>query len=299
MTSLLPAAEELERLAGLALHVRRGMGARIGERRFPGHPQPAGTEIEGWAAYTPGDDLRHLEWSALGRLDALFVRRFTAEREVLFHLLIDGSASMDAPPVDGKLAAAHGLAMRLAFVALAAGDAVRIVPLRTGALRPSPVYRHRTRAARVAAFLDDLAAGGSLDLGAGLTSWARRHPRGGVVLVVSDFTIDPEALRPGLVALAARRAEVVLLHVIGASELDPALVFSHALLEDAESAVRHPIALTPSVRARYDALLREHLGALEVVAARTGARYARLVAGASLEDFLTGDLARLGVVRRR
>jgi hypothetical protein len=99
----------------LALRVRRGMGERAGERRFPGRPQAAGIELEAYRPYTPGDDLRHLDWHALGRLDVLLVRRYTAEREVLFHLLVDGSASMDVPADDGKLAAARELAMALGW----------------------------------------------------------------------------------------------------------------------------------------------------------------------------------------
>src|SRR5947208_14529084 len=103
-----PAA--LPSFRGLVLRVRGAMGERLGERRFPGRPQPAGIELEAYSAYAPGDDLRHLDWNAVGRLDALLVRRFTAEREVLVHLLLDCSASMGVPVRDGKLAAARQLA---------------------------------------------------------------------------------------------------------------------------------------------------------------------------------------------
>ena len=52
---------------GLALHVRRGMGERTGDRRFPGRPEASGIELESYSAYAPGDDLRHLDWNAYGR----------------------------------------------------------------------------------------------------------------------------------------------------------------------------------------------------------------------------------------
>src|SRR2546425_8890831 len=113
---------DLSPYEGLALHVRRGMGERAGDRRFPGRPQPSGIELEAYSAYAPGDDLRHLDWNAYGRLDTLLVRRFTAEREVLFHLLVDGSASMGVPARDRKFAVASELALALAYVALSAND---------------------------------------------------------------------------------------------------------------------------------------------------------------------------------
>jgi len=286
----------LARYAGLALHVRRGMGERPGERRFPGRPQPAGSELEAYAAYAPGDDLRHLDWNALGRLDALLVRRFTAEREVLFHLLLDASASMGTPPQ--KLAVACELALALAHIALGGGDAVRIaLPGDGDALRASPVYRHRARTVEAARLLDGVAARGSFGLGAALTAYARAHPRPGAALVVSDFMMAPEEVERGVLALRARRYDVALLHVIAPEELEPA--FARGVLVDVESSATRPMVLTRAALARYQAVLHDHLGALAAIAERTRTLYARVVTGASLEAFVRGELGRLGLVRRR
>src|SRR5207248_6602884 len=184
---------------GLVLRVRGGIGERLGERRFPGRPEASGIEIEAYRTYAPGDDLRHLDWNAFGRLDTLLVRRFTAEREVLVHLLLDCSASMAVPARDGKLAAARQLAMALAQVALAGNDAVRVALLGGGTVpRETPVYRFgwrqgqpATGVARLAAFLAAAEARGAVALGAALEDHARRHPRPGAALVISDFLTDP------------------------------------------------------------------------------------------------------------
>jgi uncharacterized protein (DUF58 family) len=282
----------------LALRVRRGMGERLGERRFPGRPQASGTEVESWNAYAPGDDLRHLDWNAAARLDVLLMRRFTAEREVLFHFLVDRSASMLLPAPDRKRAAADELVLALAWVALAATDAVRVTLLPGDRPpEPSPVYRHRASAHAAAAWLAHAPAGGALDLGAALAEHARRHPRPAATVVVSDFMADPAALEPGVQALRARRHEVVLLQVIGRGELDPDV--GHGELRDVESGATHPIALTSAVRARYQALVAEHEAALAALAVRSEALWARLVSDESVAGFVTGELARLGLVRRR
>jgi len=282
----------------LALHVRRGMGTRIGERRFPGRPQAAGIELEAYRPYTPGDDLRHLDWNALGRLDVLLTRRYVAEREVLFHLLVDCSASMGVPVGDGKLAAGCELATALAWVALGSNDAVRATLLR-GDREPvvSPVHRRRASVVGVGELLASATAAGALDLGAALEVHARRHPAPGAALVISDFMMDPARLERGVLALRARRWEVVLLQVVGARELEPD--FSGGVLKDVESGATHPVALTAAIRRRYQALLVDHLAALGAVAERTRAVYARLVAGARVDEFVAGELGRLGLVRRR
>lgn len=279
---------------GLSLHVRRGMGERPGERRFPGRPQASGVELEAYRAYAPGEDLRHLDWNALARLDALLVRRFTAEREVAFHLLLDTSASMGVPPADDKLGVARELALALAYVALSSNDAVRI------ALLPetvSPVYRQRASVLRAAALLAGARAGGGLDLGTALAAYARREVLPGAAVVVSDLMTAPADVERGVLALRARGFDVVLLHVIGRGELEPD--FGAGLLLDVESGATHAIALDAGVRARYRALLDAHLVALAALAVRTGTVYARLATGTDVRSFVTGELARLGVVRRR
>ena len=284
----------------LALRVRRGLGLRPGEHRFPGHADVSGIELEGHRTYAPGDDLRHLDWNVLGRLDLLLVRRFTAEREVPFHFLLDTSASMAVPAGDGKLAAACALVEALGTIALDAGDAVRVALLGgAGGVRVSPVLRARGRLRWLRAFLGDVGAAGGLDLGAALAAYASRTPDPGATFVVSDFLGDPAGIERGVAALRARRNDVTLLQVLGPTDVEPAKTFQVGLLADAESGETHPMRLTAAVRARYAALLAAHVVSLRALAVRTGADWAQLVAGGSLDAFVRGELVRLGVVRRR
>ena len=44
--------------------------------------------------YTPGDDLKHLDWKVFGRSDRLYVKRYEEETNLEAHLLVDASASM-------------------------------------------------------------------------------------------------------------------------------------------------------------------------------------------------------------
>jgi len=290
----------LESLKRLTLRVRRGMGDRPGDRRFPGRPEPAGIELEAYGAYVPGDDLRHLDWNAVARLDTLLVRRFTAERELVVHLLLDASASMAVPARDGKLAVARELALSLACVALAANDAVRIAVLSgDGAAAVSPVLRARGSLGRAAELLAAVVPGGRLGLGAALEAYAREHPRPGLAIVVSDLMMEPADVERGVQALRARRYEVLLLHVIGAGELDPGRALAGGVLADVETGATHAVALTPAVRACYAELLTAHLGALEALAERNRAVYARLASDASVRDFLALELPRRGILRRR
>jgi uncharacterized protein (DUF58 family) len=282
----------------LRLHARRGTGERIGEHRVPGRPQPGGLEVDAFRPYAPGDDLRHVDWSAAARLDTLVVRRFAAERELRVDLLIDASASMAVPARDGKLDAVRELAMALAWMALASGDTVRLVELAPVPRAPLSL-RHRANAARAASWLAATVARGALDVGAALAAHAREQRVPAVVVVLSDWMAEPAAIEPGLRALRAGRHAVLMLHVIAPGELDPSRDFAHGVLADAESGVTHPVVLRPKIRAGYDALLAAHLTALETLALRHGADYVRFRSDEPMRDVVADRLARVGFVRRR
>jgi len=276
------------------------MGVRSGEHRVPGRTGTEGIEIGGHRPYAPGDDLRHLDWNAFGRLDQLVVRRFTAERAAAVHLLLDASASMGVPARDRKLATASALAETLGAIALATGDSVRVALLggAPGA-RLGPTLRGRGMLMHLRALLAAVTPGGSVAIGAALRAYARTQPRPGVAIVLSDFTGEADELVAGILALRARRYDVVLLHVVGPGELDPSREFSSGVLRDVESGETRPMRLTRTLRARYAAILAEHLAALRAVAERTGAAYARIVTGTPALEAVSGELVRLGIVRRR
>src|SRR5438046_9651717 len=102
--------------------------------------------------------------------------------------------------------------------------------------------------------------------------------------------MEPAQVERGVLALRAQRSEVLLLHVIGAGELDPGREFTRGVLTDVETGATRPLVLTPAARARYRELLAEHLGALAALAERTRPVYAPLAPEASVRGCLSVDL---------
>lgn len=269
---------------------------RPGEQRLAGRSQASGVEVEAWQPYTPGDDLRHLDWPALARLDALLVRRFVAEREVVVHLVLDASASM----ADEKATAAAELLAALAAIALANGHSVRVVVLAGG--RPpwtSILHRRAASLRAIATVLDTAAPSGALDLATALGEWALARPERAATVVVSDLLLEPTDLLPALRALGAGGVPRHLVQVLGPAELRPETRLHPGLLTDAETGATHPIALDPPTLAEYRALLAAHRRALCEIAATSGSRYACLELPRPVADFIRDDLVRTGLVRPR
>ena len=90
------------------------------------HQNPhAGASIEfaEHKEYAPGDDIRHIDWKAVGRVDRYYIKRFEDETEMRTFLLVDASASMGYGRAGvTKLTYASYLAAALAYLLAQQGD---------------------------------------------------------------------------------------------------------------------------------------------------------------------------------
>ncbi|AGZ44769.1 hypothetical protein AFR_32555 [Actinoplanes friuliensis DSM 7358] len=252
---------------------------RLG-RRLDGRLQGAyrtvwhgtGIDFTDLRAYTPEDDVRHIDWNVTARLDEPFVRQYAEDRELTAWLIIDRSASMRfGRAVDGrqgKESVATELAVSLGRLFAQGGNRVgailydngsnKIIPPRSGRDQILRIARElmRAPAATGAGATTDLAA--MLRLAASTTSRRRS-----LVFVMSDFIGDPGWDRP--LAMLTHRHEVVVVRVVDPAELElPDL--GVILVEDAETGEQLLVDTS-------DPLLRGRL------AAQVGAREEELAEG--------------------
>jgi uncharacterized protein (DUF58 family) len=86
-------SELLARISRLELTARRVVdGFLSGMNRSSRHG--FSVEFVEHREYGPGDDLRHLDWKVLGRLDRLMIKRYEEETNITAMILLDVSASM-------------------------------------------------------------------------------------------------------------------------------------------------------------------------------------------------------------
>jgi uncharacterized protein (DUF58 family) len=187
----------------------------------------AGVEFGGHRAYTPGDDLRHLDVRSLLRHDHLLVREFETETDRALRLVVDASASMgyrgkSAP--GSKYAFAALAAAALARIAVKSGDPVGLTFI-GGApnVRPVPVRGGREVFERVVDALESQNAEGDVaaDLDAldnAIGALARSARRGSVVVVLSDLLDLPPAAADRISAIATRGRVVVVAQILDLDE---------------------------------------------------------------------------------
>ena len=194
-------------------------GVTTGLHRSPRHG--FSVEFTEYRQYTPGDDLRHLDWRVFGRTDRDYVRRYEDETNLRCHLVVDQSRSMDLA-TQGVSKAAYGatLAATLAYFLQLQGDAVGLLTLDEAVREFIPARCRPGHLRQLFQALERASSGHSTDLATALERLADLVPRKGLVAVISDFLVPVELLIPRLRRLAACGHEVVLFQVLDPAELD-------------------------------------------------------------------------------
>jgi len=262
-------------------------GFWAGAHRSPYHG--FSVEFSEYRPYTPGDDLRYLDWRVLARSDRLFLKRFEDETNLRCHLITDQSRSMTYGSVGyTKAEYAATLAATLAFFLHQQGDAIGLLTF-DEQVRDYLPPRHRSSHLReLMITLEKPAAGGATDLAAPLQRVVEIVRKRGLQVLISDFLAPVERLENALIQLSACGHEVIVFHV-----LDPAEVsfdFSDStMFEDVETG-RSVMVDPAAIRADYTRKLEAHCAAIRDACQRVGNSYSRLTTNQPLElalfDFL-------------
>jgi uncharacterized protein (DUF58 family) len=289
----------LRRLDRLALGIKRARTRRIGERAV-GRVQGTGLELENFRNYAEGDDLRFLDWSALARFDELLIRTYRANRQVEVTVLVDTSASMNAPRGDDKLGLALLLAAAIAYIAMGENDPVRLATfaLRRGAMRliRTPFYFRRESYPELRSVIAAVRGGGTTRLGAMIDQLMLERRPAGLALIISDFLTDEADYKAALDQLIGARYEVGILHVMGERELAGNYPDGLLRVRDAESGALREVAMTPETTARYRRRVEEFIERLREFCTRRGIIYVPAFGAANFERIITQEFPRLGLV---
>lgn len=270
----------LRRMERLSLQAQRSLrgrpsgGAHLSRRQLPT------TVFSDHRPYSDGDDYRYVDWNVYAHQNELFVKLGEIEQDITIHLLIDGSQSMGwGEPA--KLRAAQLLAGSLAYLALAHNDRLYVAPFDGAARQDFGPAQGKTRLVDALRFIERIRPQGKTEIARVLDGYARRHQRGGLLVVCSDL-LAPEGLEAGLRAFAPPRWQVLVLHMLDARELEPELL-GPVELEDLESGALLPLTLDDETVAQYRRNLAAWQQRIEAACGKRGATYARILSNWPLE----------------
>ena len=243
-------------------------------------------EFAEYRAYTPGDDLRHVDWSLYGRTDRTYVKRYRGETNSQLTVLLDASNSMEFSSGGiKKMDYARFIAAALFYLAIkhqrdAAGLIVFDDEVRDY-VRPSA---RNGQLARLLGGLEAAEPRARTDFGKPLQHFQELLHRRGIAIVISDFYEDPELVVKTIEPLRFHGNEVVLFHILDPQEMRP-VMNGPSVLVDLETEQR--IEVIPEyAKTTYRQKIDAHVASLRSKTKAVGMDYQLLLTDQPLDDAL-------------
>ena len=263
--------KELRRLRNLLFSARVIVeGVYSGRHRSPF--KGASPEFVDYREYYPGDEIRTIDWKAYARTDRYFIKLFEKETDLDCYILLDRSASMgfggpeyrDILGADtlSKFEYACYLSAALVYLTIRQGDKIGLTLFDEGPRRVIPPGGTFTRLYEILKVLERERPGRKTSISRVLQSSFRTFGRKGLLVVISDFLDDPEAIFAGLNPFRHRGFEILLLHVLHEFEWELPAV-GNANFIDSETGEFLP-AQPEDIREAYTTSIREFVRELEV-----------------------------------
>ena len=242
-------------------------------------------EFAEYRPYSPGDDLRNLDWKLVARTDRCFVKQFEDETNRRCYLAVDQSRSMNYGSSGyTKAEYARTLAATVAYFLYSQRDAIGLITC-CGKQNEFLPARHRTgHLQQVMNLLGGENEGIQSDLSQPLAQLAVLSKRRGLVLVISDLLVPVQSIEQSLGYLRGRGHEVLVLRILDRSEVDFNLAKS-SLLQDVETG--QEMYVDPeSAKRDYQRKFAQHANALVDLCHRRAIRFSTLITDQPLDHAL-------------
>ena len=198
---------------------RRADDARQGEQESTNLGE--GLTFADYRRYSPGDDIRLVDWRLYARTEEHYIKQFEEERNLTVHVLIDASGSMgyggDAERAKFETAAKLGLGF--AYLTAEENNDFRIATFGADHERLDTGRSNRGEILRAIDLLNETEPAGEADFERALGGYAETIGSRSLVVVASDYLAEPDDVEAGLAALGGN--DLVCPQVLAPTEQDP------------------------------------------------------------------------------
>jgi uncharacterized protein (DUF58 family) len=242
-------------------------------------------EFAEYRAYTPGDDLRHVDWNVFARTERAYLKRYRGETNTEVTVLLDTSASMGFSSGSvTKLDYSKFLAASLVYLAHLQRDSTGIIVFHDEVANSVPPSSRQGQLMRLLHAVDRAALGQRTNFSAPFFQLQQLVKRRGISILISDLYEKPETIIDTLAPLRARGHELILFHVLDADEIEPKFG-SSMMLVDMET--DDTLEATPDyARTEYRSKISSHIRDLEAKAEGAGIDYFLLRTDRPLDEAL-------------
>jgi len=242
-------------------------------------------EFAEYRAYSPGDDLRHVDWNVFARTERMYLKRYRGETNSQLLILLDTSASMGyGSHTVNKLDFARYMAACLCYMAMQQRDAAGLIVFDEDVNNYVAPSTRQGQLFRLLHAVEKAEVGTHTDFAKPFAHFQQFLHRRGIVVVMSDFYADPDTIIKTVEPLRFRGNEVILFHILDPQEIEPKFR-EPVLLLDMED--KSSLEVTPEyARTEYRSKIDAHIEGLGSAARRAGLDYFLMNTGRPLDEGL-------------
>lgn len=269
--------QSISQLPPVALKALRVVeGTVTGLHQSPHHGQSI--EFNQHKEYTPGDEIRNIDWKLYAKSDRYYVKQFEDETNVRVFLLLDASASMAYPAGQeddrpSKFRYGAILSLSIAYLLFRQGDAAGLFVFHEQLRNLMPPRNRPSYLLPLAQSLEQEQPQGQTALVAALQQMAEliRRKRS-VIIVFSDLFVDIDAVRSLLRQFTAQGHDMILFHLLDHDELEFPFR-EQTLFEDMEQPQQQLQIDTHAIRPYFLEEMKQYLAQVKRMCHEAGIEY--------------------------
>ncbi len=289
-------------------------GVMSGQHRSPYHG--FSVEFAQHRQYSPGDDIRHLDWKVYGRTDKLHLKQYQQETNLDLVCLVDASGSMNFGSRSFKEASGAGLdrsidgrldwtkfdhstalAAAISYITLQQGDRVGLGVFAESLLATINRSGRRGTWRKIVETLSTHPVDQPTNIARVIEQVLGKLGNRCLIVMISDFFEDIDSIKAAMARVRHRGHDLILFQVIDEAERNLAMD-SPAIFEGLEG--EEPLSIDPrAVREDYKQAFEAHLQALQRLTRSFGFDHAMVNTHDWLGPPLAAFIARRGAQMKR
>ena len=212
--------QTINKIENLSLRARLVVeGFIIGIHRSPYHG--FSVEFSEHRPYGYGDEIKYIDWKLWGKTDRFYIKQFEEETNLICHLILDKSSSMDfASNNISKFDYSKSLAAALTYLMIKQQDAIGLTTFDEKvdvSITPKSKMSHLNLLLKT---MHNAKPGGETNISLLLHTLAESIQKRGLIILISDLLDDQEEIVKGLRHFRYKGHEVIIFHIIDPKEAD-------------------------------------------------------------------------------
>ena len=257
-------AEFLEGLSRFSLVVRKRVTSNyIGGRKSIAVGR--GVTFKDYRIYAPGDDFRLIDWKVYARTDDLYVKTYEEDRNLVAHIILDVSKSMDYGKRT-KFDFGAMLGVGFAYLAMKENNKFQFSTF-SEEIETFHARKGLGQLAQIMQYLNKTQTKGKSNLLDSITQYKKLISGRSLVVLISDFLVPIEEIKEALRTLG--KHEVKVIQVLDPTEKNLS-VDGDLKLRDSETHSILRTFITRRLRQKYKHELEEHSAEIEKTCDKLG-----------------------------